>query len=118
MIMMSSKEQYLFLIDELLSGTNSLERVSASISIIRFLNKQDSIISLIATHDISIAENLENECDCYFFSDDVRDGRMYFDYQLRRGIIRSTNAIRMLKEIGLPEEIIETATDRITALKL
>ena len=111
MINRAGSDRYIFLIDELLSGTNSLERVSASVSIIRYLFKIDSIISFIATHDISIAKNLEQECSCYYFSDKVKDGIMIFDYQLKNGIIKTTNAIRMLRELGLPGEITDSAEE-------
>ena len=72
MISLNQSENYLFLIDELLSGTNSLERVSASVSIIRHLLKMNHIIFAAATHDVSIAQNLLEECDCYYFSDSIR----------------------------------------------
>ena len=101
--------RYLFLIDELLSGTNSMERISASIAIIRHLLKTENIISLIATHDIRIAETLSGSCSCYYFSDRLDETGMKFDYRLVPGIIRTTNAIRMLKQLGLPEEIIKEA---------
>ena len=64
------------------------------------------IIFAAATHDVSIAQNLLEECDCYYFSDSIRDQRMYFDYKLKPGIIKTTNAIRMLEILGIPESVI------------
>lgn len=109
MINNRSEEKYLFLIDELLSGTNSLERVSASIAIVRYLLTINNIISIIATHDVTIAEDLKEVCDCYYFSDHIRNEKMEFDYKLKEGIIKTTNAIKMLAILGIPSSVIEEA---------
>ncbi len=109
--MINKKEEgyYLFLIDELLSGTNSLERVSASIAIIEYLLKKEYIISIIATHDIAIADRFSEKCTCCYLSDKIEGRRMTFDYKLKPGIIRTTNAIKMLELLGLPAEIIQNS---------
>ncbi len=109
MINNKNNDCYLFLIDELLSGTNSIERISASTAIIRHLVSRENIISIIATHDISIAENLQGNCECFYFSDMMNENRMYFDYKLRKGIIKTTNAIKMLKLLGMPVDITDEA---------
>ena len=113
MLNRDDSRKYLFLIDELLSGTNSLERVSASVSIIKYLLTIENIISIVATHDVSIAQSLSNSCDCFYVSDVIRNGNMEFDYKLKRGIIKTTNAIRMLKILGLPEEITREAEKKV-----
>jgi DNA mismatch repair ATPase MutS len=94
----------LCIIDELLSGTNSTERLQASESIIRYLGGQNSL-SIIATHDLELAGRLDGTCDFYHFTDNVDATGLKFDYQLKPGIATTRNAIALLKYLGYPEEI-------------
>ena len=117
MINRSGEGISLFLVDELLSGTNSIERISASIAIISYLNKIKSIKFVIATHDISIAEKQIDNCECYYLADTIIDNKMTFNYKLKKGIIKTTNAIKMLESVGLPPSIIEDANGIKSELK-
>jgi ABC-type multidrug transport system fused ATPase/permease subunit len=96
----------LCIIDELLSGTNSFERLRASESIIRYLAGQNDL-AIIATHDLELAERLKGLCDFYHFTDNVNENGLIFDYQLKSGIATTRNAIALLKYLGYPKEIIE-----------
>jgi len=92
-----------YLIDEIFRGTNNQERRIGSQSYLRALVKARGI-GVISTHDLELAKlsdaysNIIN----FHFRDDVRDGRMFFDYQLRPGPSPSTNALKIMKSEGLP----------------
>ncbi|MDC7126787.1 MAG: hypothetical protein PQJ46_14545, partial [Spirochaetales bacterium] len=96
-------------VDELLSGTNSVERISASVAIIDYLFLRENIISVIATHDILIAEKEDKKCKCLYLEDTIVNNELKFNYKIKNGIIRSTNAIKMLESLGLPKQIITDA---------
>ncbi len=98
----------LCIIDELLAGTNSFERLKASEAILRYLTKKNTI-TLAATHDITLATDMEEMYECYHFIDTVDDSGMNFDYKMKHGISITTNAIRMLDYMGYPKEIINEA---------
>jgi DNA mismatch repair ATPase MutS len=101
----------LCIIDELLSGTNSAERLRASEAIIRYLSTQNTL-AIIATHDIELADRLDGTCDFYHFTDNVDDTGMKFDYLLKPGVATTRNAITLLEFLGYPEEIIRKAREK------
>lgn len=94
----------LCLIDELLSGTNSTERLAAAEGIIAHLTRKN-VVAVIATHDLELLERLQDTCDFYHFTDNVDENGLKFDYQLRPGIATTRNAIALLKYLGYPEDI-------------
>ncbi len=98
-----AKGRALFLLDELLLGTNTRERQIASRELLRLLLATGAS-GAITTHDLSLAE-LENEAPSQVknvhFRDLVEDGKMTFDYQLREGVVDSTNALRVLRQAGI-----------------
>jgi DNA mismatch repair ATPase MutS len=98
----------LCLIDELLSGTNSTERLHASEAIIRYLCKQNTL-AIVATHDLELADRLNGSCDFYHFTDNVDETGLKFDYLLKPGIAKTRNAIALLKYMGYPKEITQQA---------
>jgi DNA mismatch repair ATPase MutS len=100
----------LCLIDELLSGTNSLERVSASIAILKYLTFHKALV-VAATHDVKIASLLKNEFRPCHFTDQVGEKGLEFNYKIREGVVETTNAIRLLERIGYPESIIREALE-------
>jgi hypothetical protein len=96
----------LYLLDEILQGTNTAERQVASRRIIRFLIDRGAY-GVVTTHDLELAETPELEpfCDAVHLRETVeeRDGRlsMTFDYRLRPGVATSTNALRLMQIVGL-----------------
>ena len=99
----------LCLIDELLKGTNSFERLNASEEILKYILEQNSL-SIIATHDIDLANNLKNKFECYHFVDNVDSKKgLDFDYKMKKGISKSSNAIRLLEYLQYPQVIYENA---------
>jgi hypothetical protein len=98
----------LCIIDELLSGTNSTERLQASESIIRYLAGRNTF-AVVATHDLELAGRLQGACDFAHFSGSVDANGLKFDYQLKPGIASSRNAIALLKYLGYPKEITDNS---------
>ena len=99
----NAKEKIFILLDEILRGTNSLDRHTGSKALIKQLIKEHAV-AVIATHDIELAE-LEQEFPTavsnYHFDVQVADNELYFDYKLRDGICKSMNASILMKKIGI-----------------
>ncbi len=93
----------LFLLDEILWGTNTRERQIASREVLRLLLATGAS-GAVSTHDLSLA-SLEQELGAkvknYHFKDLLTDGRMTFDYRLRQGVLDTTNALRVLRQVGI-----------------
>ena len=94
--------------DEVLRGTNTVERIAASTQILKSLGSA-GILCFAATHDIELTELLKKDFDNYHFEEEVRDGDVFFNYCLMTGKASTRNAIRLL-EMGYDEKIIERAT--------
>ncbi len=93
----------LFLLDELLSGTNSHDRRVGTESFVRHLLAQGAI-GLITTHDLAlakIAEDMKDHAANFHFSDQLEDGQLRFDYKLTPGTVQTTNALKLMRSIGL-----------------
>ena len=93
----------LFLLDEMLNGTNSQDRRTGAQGILKALLERGAL-GLVTTHDLaltSIADALAPRAANVHFQDDLRDGRLHFDYKLRPGIIEKSNAIELMRSIGL-----------------
>ncbi|PSQ88692.1 MAG: hypothetical protein BRD45_05520 [Bacteroidetes bacterium QS_8_64_10] len=94
-----------FLIDEIFRGTNNRERLAGSRTFVRAV-AGGSGVGLISTHDLELTA-LEDEIPLlqnYHFEEEVENGRMVFDYRLKRGPCTSTNALRIMEREGLPVE--------------
>lgn len=91
-----------FLLDELLRGTNAEARLAGSRAILEHLLDRGAM-GLVATHDFELTK-LENEragVENQHFTDVIRDGEMVFDYALREGVVKQSNALRLLAGIGI-----------------
>ena len=96
-------ERVFILLDEILRGTNSLDRHTGSKALIKQLIKKKAA-AIIATHDLELA-NLKEEFSenilNYHFDVQVSNDELYFDYQLKPGICNSLNASILMKKIGI-----------------
>jgi predicted ATPase len=93
----------LYLLDEVLQGTNSVERDLAVRAVVRHLLDAGAI-GVMTTHDLALAgeEPLASAASLAHFTEQVHaDGTMTFDYRLRPGLATSTNAIRLMQLIGI-----------------
>lgn len=99
-------EKVLILLDEILRGTNSLDRHTGSAALIKQLIRKNAV-ALIATHDVELAK-LENDfpdnISNYHFDVQVDGEELYFDYKLKQGICTSLNASLLMKKIGIELE--------------
>ena len=105
----------LLLIDELLSGTNSLERESASIAILHYLADRPAL-TIAATHDVAIANGVADRYALHYFTDDADEKGLTFDYQIHEGVVETRNAIKLLRLIGYPEDVITSALESTEGL--
>jgi hypothetical protein len=93
----------LFLLDELLSGTNSHDRRVGTESFVRSLLSRGAI-GLITTHDLAlaeIAEGLAGQAANFHFEDRFENGELHFDYRLTPGVVSTANAIELMRSVGL-----------------
>ncbi|MDF2943541.1 MAG: hypothetical protein K0S01_2399 [Herbinix sp.] len=97
-------------IDEVLRGTNTLERIAASSRILSSLAKKNTLV-FAATHDIELTHILENNFSNYHFQERIEDNQILFDYKLYKGKAISKNAIKLLDMLGYPKDIISSAED-------
>src|SRR5690606_21067574 len=100
--------QHLFLLDEIFKGTNTVERIAAGKSVLSYLNNGDNIV-LITTHDLELAEFLSETFDLYHFTEIIEDETILFDYKIKTGNLKTTNAIRILELNNYPPEVIAEA---------
>lgn len=97
-------------IDEILKGTNTIERISASASILKYAKTTNSRI-LVATHDIELTQMIESGYDNYNFSEIITEDNVIFDYKIKHGPSTTRNAIKLLKVMDFDSNIIDEAND-------
>lgn len=96
-------------VDEVLRGTNTVERIAAATQILIRLSESGAL-GFAATHDIEMTELLKEYYDNYHFEEEIRDGDILFPYQLLPGKASTRNAIRLLQLLGYDREITEKAS--------
>jgi hypothetical protein len=93
----------LYLLDEILHGTNSHDRRIGAEAVVRALVGRGAI-GLVTTHDLAlakIAEDLAPRAANVHFEDHLEEGRMTFDYRLRAGVVQKSNALALMRAVGL-----------------
>ena len=103
--------QYLFTIDEVFKGTNTIERISAAKSILSYLTSNKNHLVLVSTHDIELTQLLEDQYELHYFQETIDNELLSFDYKLRKGALQKRNAINILELAGYPSEVIEEARE-------
>jgi hypothetical protein len=96
-------EPIFILLDEILRGTNSLDRHTGSEALVRQLIREQAI-AVIATHDVELAaleQQFPSAIDNYHFDVQVAGEELYFDYRLKQGVCTSLNASILMKKIGI-----------------
>jgi DNA mismatch repair ATPase MutS len=101
----------LCIIDEIFRGTNPIERISASAEILNYLLNNNAL-AIVATHDLELTEMVDNY-GCYYFTEDVDDEGLKFDYKIKKGVSPTRNAIKLLKYLGYPSDIIDRTNKRV-----
>ena len=93
----------LFLLDEILHGTNSHDRKIGAEAIVAALADAGAI-GLVTTHDLALtalAANVEVRARNVHFEDRIENGRMVFDYRMREGVVERSNALELMRAVGL-----------------
>ena len=106
----SQKEEVksLVIIDEIFRGTNTIERIAAAKSVLSYITANQNFV-FVSTHDLELAELLDEDFVVYSFSES-KDGRvLVFDYILKQGLLKNTNGIAILKSMGYPEPVTDEA---------
>jgi MutS domain V len=97
------KPPVIFLLDELLQGTNSKDRLIGAQGVVRAL-LDSGAIGLISTHDLAltnIGEHGDSRLHNVHLQDEIEDGKMKFDFKLREGVVTKSNGIELMRLIGL-----------------
>ena len=95
-------------LDEVLRGTNTIERIAACVKILSTLKKAGATC-FVATHDIELTKLLTDEYDNYYFDESVTDNDISFSYLLKSGSATTKNAIKLLSLMGFSEDITKAA---------
>ncbi len=93
----------MFLLDEMLHGTNSHDRRIGAEAVVAGLVERGAI-GMVTTHDLAlahIAESLGRKAACVHFEDHLEGGRITFDYVMRPGVVRKSNALELMRSVGL-----------------
>jgi len=99
----SGPRPVLFLLDELLSGTNSHDRRIGAAGIVSRL-VHSGAVGLITTHDLALAaieQELPSRAVNVHFEDRIADGEVLFDYKLKPGLVTHSNALELMRAVGL-----------------
>lgn len=100
----------LFLLDEILQGTNSHDRRIGAQSVIETLIERGGI-GIVTTHDLALTEITSlfgEQAKNVHFEDQLIDGKMTFDYRMRPGIVEHSNALELMKMMGIELKEVKT----------
>ena len=111
-----SPHQNLFILDEVFKGTNTIERIASAKAILSYLNRKENIV-VVSTHDIELADMLDNEYDLYHFTETVENNELHFDHRIKAGQLRTRNAIKILELSNYPVDVISEARQITTTLR-
>lgn len=95
-------------VDEVLRGTNTVERIAASSQILHYLSTH-GVFCFAATHDMELSQLLQDSFDNYHFDEEISEDDIRFSYKLKPGQAMSRNAISLLHLMGYDDEIVEKA---------
>lgn len=101
-----NESSVLIVVDEILKGTNTKERIAASKAILEYIGNS-KCLALVATHDNELTES--NLYEDYHFSSRVQEKDIVFDYRIYEGTNEKSNAIALLSYLGYPNTIVERA---------
>lgn len=113
----SKQEFSLVVIDEILKGTNTIERISASASVLEALSNEACCV-LAATHDIELTEMLASRYTNYHFRETIEDNKILFDYIIKEGPSNTRNAIKLLEIIGYDQKLVGRANELAQGFEL
>ncbi len=97
-------------VDEVLRGTNTVERIAASAKVLQKLSAEQ-VMCFAATHDIELTQLLEKEFSNYHFTEEIIEDDIQFSYRIHKGRATSRNAIRLLGIMGYDQQVIKEAEE-------
>ena len=100
------------IIDEILRGTNTIERIAASTSVLQHIATIDCLC-IVATHDIELTTLLDGIFQNHHFSEKITDDGVVFDYTIRDGATKTRNAITLLDYLDFDKEITTAANSMV-----
>lgn len=101
-------------LDEVLRGTNTLERIGAASKILEELAKKQ-MLCIVASHDIELTVILKNHYENFHFQEVVNEEGIFCDYILYPGNSKTRNAINLLKLMGYSDQIVNEAKNRVNS---
>lgn len=96
--------------DELLKGTNTVERIAASAAMMEWLSTRKGM-NITASHDIELTEMMKDMYENYHFRESIHDDEINFDYTIHPGPSNSRNAIKLLDVLAYPQQITDRANE-------
>lgn len=102
------KEPVLCFVDEVLRGTNTVERIAASTQILKRLSMEGAVC-FAATHDVELADLLSDYYENRHFEEEIEDGDVRFSYKIMDGKALTRNAIKLLEVMGYEESLVKAA---------
>lgn len=102
----------LCMVDEILRGTNTQERIASS-SVILKLFAQRNYLCMSATHDMELTKMLASLYKNYYFCETMKDHKMFFDYKIHEGASKTRNAIKLLALLGYKNTLTTNAQQRL-----
>jgi DNA mismatch repair ATPase MutS len=108
----TSKQPLLCVIDEVLRGTNTVERIAASSELLKHI-ASENILCVAATHDIELCMLLSKQYRMLHFEENITsNGEVLFDYIIKDGQATTRNAIKLLKCMGFDKNLIKRANEK------
>ncbi len=109
----AANESYpvLCFVDEVLRGTNTIERIAASSEILAALARKN-VLCFAATHDIELTKLLSADYSNYHFEEELKDNDVTFSYELHKGPATTRNAISLLGMVGFDKKLTDDASAR------
>ncbi|MFZ2490564.1 MAG: DNA mismatch repair protein MutS, partial [Thermoanaerobaculia bacterium] len=101
--MARTQSPMLFLLDEVLAGTNSHDRRIGAEAIVKGLIERGAV-GLVSTHDLAlatIADELAPRAANVHFEDHLEEGRVVFDYRMQPGVVTRSNALELMRSVGI-----------------
>ncbi|MCR5686713.1 MAG: hypothetical protein K6G58_01595 [Lachnospiraceae bacterium] len=108
----ASDGKILCIIDEVLRGTNTTERIAASSKILESLCVPN-VLCFAATHDLELTYLLKDRMDLYCFTEEIVGDNVTFPFTIKKGISDRTNAIRLLSMMGFDRKIVDGADELV-----
>lgn len=99
----SSNKNMIVLVDEIFKGTNYNDRIYGAVEVIKKLNKKN-VILFVTTHDFELCEADVSNLSNYYFKEYYEKDKIKFDYIIRKGKCKSTNARYLMESLGIVEK--------------